>query len=58
MHHTSSNLLFQPLLLLFKLSLLPLAGFILVQNHKDGHLAARRLVDAAMMMSDDAACIR
>jgi hypothetical protein len=40
------------------LSLLPLASFILVQNHKHGRLAARRLVDAAMMMSDDAACIR
>jgi hypothetical protein len=39
--------------------LLPLASFILVQNHKHGRLAARHLVDAAMiMMSDDAACIR
>jgi hypothetical protein len=40
--------------------LLPLASFLLVENHKHGRLAAcRLLVDAAMiMMSDDAACIR
>jgi hypothetical protein len=42
------------------LSLLPLASSILVQNHKHGCFAATAalLVDAAMMMSDDAACIR
>jgi hypothetical protein len=54
------NLLFQLSTPCFKLCLLPLVSFLLVQNHKHGRLAARRLlVDAAMiMMSDDAACIR
>jgi hypothetical protein len=33
MHHTSLNLLFSSLLLVFKLGLLPLASFLLVQNH-------------------------
>jgi hypothetical protein len=41
------------------LPLLSLASFILVQNHKHGRFTpAALLVDAAMMMSDDAACIR
>jgi hypothetical protein len=60
MHHTSLNLLFQLSTPVFKLCFLPLASFLLVQNHKHGRMAAcHLLVDAAMiMMSDDAACIR